>query len=181
MNITYEGFRLRNALPCDVPLLTRWWNDGRIMAHAGFADGLHTNEKEVLEKIKQDNENCRRLIIERNNTAIGEMIYFRKDEDTAEIGIKICDFQKHDKGYGKIVLSMLIQTLFGQMGYKKIVLDTDWNNLRAQHVYEQLGFKKTAIHKDAWKDQQGRMRTNVDYELYPCDFQSYCNIKTRKL
>lgn len=30
---------------------------------------------------------------------------------------------------------MLINPLIRELGYKKIILDTDLNNLRAQHVY----------------------------------------------
>ena len=43
---------------------------------------------------------------------------------TAEIGIKICDFSRHDKGLGKVLLSMLIASLFDDLGYQKIMLDT---------------------------------------------------------
>ena len=44
-------------------------------------------------------------------------------------------------GFGIIALSMLIEELF-HMGAQLIFLDTNLNNARAQHVYEELGFKK---------------------------------------
>ena len=59
------------------------------------------------------------------------------------------------------------------MGYEKIVLDTNLNNKRAQHVYESLGFRKLRVNMDSWKDQLGRWQSSVDYELIPEDFKNY--------
>ena len=87
--------------------------------------------------------------------AIGEMAYFNLGDDTAEIDIKICERNFQEKGLGRLVLSLLLKELFS-MGYKKIVLDTNLRNTRAQHVYELLGFRK---------DQVGELQSVVDYEL----------------
>ena len=101
--------------------------------------------------------------------AIGEMAYFNLGDDTAEIGIKICEKNFQEKGLGRLVLSLLLKELFS-MGYKKIVLDTNLKNTRAQHVYELLGFRKVRIKKDFWKDQVGELQSVVDYELLPENF-----------
>lgn len=42
MHLQYRDLAIRNAAPADVPLLVKWWNDGAVMAHAGFPNGLHT-------------------------------------------------------------------------------------------------------------------------------------------
>lgn len=55
-------------------------------------------------------------------------------EDVAEIGIKICNSDQREKGFGTKFLTMLISFLFGQMGYHKVILDTNLKNNRA-HVY----------------------------------------------
>ena len=101
------------------------------------------------------------------------MTYCDKGEGTAEIGRKICDFSLHDRGLGKILLSMLISSLFNDMGYKKIILDTNMNNKRAQHVYEELGFRKLSIRENSWKNQLGELQSSIDYEMYPDDFIDY--------
>ena len=59
------------------------------------------------------------------------------------------------------------------MGYDKVVLDTNLNNKRAQHVYESLGFEKVKVHEQAWKDQLGQWQGSVDYELEPQNFINY--------
>jgi len=115
------------------------------------------------------NSNVNRLIIEADNKTIGEMSYRSTEDGEAEIGIKICDETQQEKGYGRILLSMLIKELF-RTGYTKILLDTNLNNTRAQHVYEKLGFIKRRVNKDVWKDQLGRLQTSIDYELTQSDF-----------
>ena len=67
---------------------------------------------------------------------------------------------------------MLISCLF-ENGFRKIVLDTNLNNLRAQHVYESLGFRKLRINYDSWTDQLGQKQSSVDYELTENDFIDY--------
>jgi len=101
------------------------------------------------------------------------MNYRNKGGGTAEIGIKICDFTLHDRGLGKILLSMLIFSLFYDMGYHKIILDTNQNNKRAQYVYEKLGFTKTGIRENSWKNQLGELQTSIDYALIPENFINY--------
>ena len=59
------------------------------------------------------------------------------------------------------------------MGFTKIVLDTNLKNLRAQHVYELLGFQKIRVNHNAWRDQLGEWQTSVDYELIPQDFRDH--------
>jgi RimJ/RimL family protein N-acetyltransferase len=83
----------------------------------------------------------------------------------AEIGIKICEAEYQNQGYGKRCLRMLIESLFYDLKFKRIVLDTNAKNKRARHVYESLGFEKTGFHKDIWKDQNGVPQSSVDYEL----------------
>ena len=64
---------------------------------------------------------------------------------------------------------MLIGELF-ERGYEKIVLDTNLQNKRAQHVYESLGFQKLRINYDSWTDQLGNKQSAVDYELTEDNF-----------
>jgi len=40
MNIQSEKIRIRNATADDAQVLSKWWNNGKIMAHAGFPNDL---------------------------------------------------------------------------------------------------------------------------------------------
>ncbi len=178
MLIKYKNLTIRNAVSEDAHVLTAWWNDGKVMEHAGFPNGLSTNIISVQESLSKDNDLAhRRLIIELYDIPIGEMNYRNKGNNIAEIGIKICDASKHGKGFGKILLSMLIRALFNDYGYKKIVLDTNYNNKRAQHIYERLGFIKIKTNYNTWKNQIGKLQSSVDYELYRKEFNSFLEEK----
>lgn len=171
MYLKHKDFVIRSAVASDAAQLAAWWNDGRVMAHAGFPHGLGTTAEEVAANISTDTDMTqRRLIIERAGVPIGEMSYRNVGEQTAEIGIKICDFSQQEKGYGKQLLTMLISALFEELGFQKIVLDTNLKNKRAQHVYETLGFQKLRVNENAWTDQAGELQSSVDYEMRPQDF-----------
>ena len=167
MKIQYENLTIRQAEVADAKQLTAWWNDGAVMAHAGFPNGLGTTEEEVIEGLGNG-----RMVIEESDRLIGECNYRNVADGVAEIGIKICETDCQNRGVGRRVLSMLIGWLFGN-GYSKIVLDTNWTNTRAQHVYESLGFRKLRTNIDSWKDQLGQLQSSVDYELVEKDFVSY--------
>lgn len=177
MRLEQGKLYIKNAEQEDCKQLVRWWNDGAVMAHAGFPNGLGTNEEKVQKQIAADSDDTRRhLVIWYDGNRIGEMSYANLGDSleetgedtienhTADIGIKICNPTFQEKGLGKIVLSMLIRELFSR-GYTKIVLDTNLKNKRAQHVYERLGFQKVNIRMDAWIDQVGEKQSVVDYEL----------------
>lgn len=133
------------------------------MAHAGFPRGLGTTVEAVAERVMDDSNKV--LILEIVGVAVGEMNYRGAGEGTTEIGIKICQHDHLEKGYGTRFLKILIDYLFVELGFQKIVLDTNLTNTRAQHVYEKLGFHRVAVHIDAWKDQLGAMQSTVDFEL----------------
>ena len=167
MNLVKDHLTIRNAAASDAEQLCAWWNDGKVMAHAGFPNGLGTTACEIRNDLAKDSDGIhRRHIIEYNGRPIGEMNYRNKCADTAEIGIKICDFAVQGKGLGTRLLAMFINELFTQFGYEKIILDTNTQNKRAQHVYEnKLGFKKVRVRENSWRDQLGELQSAIDYEL----------------
>ena len=167
MELQHGNILLRDATKTDAKQLAEWWNDGAIMAHAGFPNGLGTTEEEVAEDI-----GAGALILEEAGKPIGEANYRIVDDKVAEIGIKICETDCQNRGLGRIILSMLISWLFEQ-GFEKIVLDTNLTNLRAQHVYESLGFRKLRINYDSWTDQLGNKQSAVDYVLTEDNFVDF--------
>lgn len=170
MNIIHRDLCIRNAESADCAQLAKWWNDGSVMAHAGFPKGLGVTAEKIQEQIESDSDDTkRRLIIEYKGSAIGEMSYYNQGDNIAEIGIKICNPDYQEKGLGRVILSMLIGELFS-LGYTKIILDTNLKNTRAQHVYEMLGFQKVRINENSWTNQVGEVQSSVDYELVHNNF-----------
>ncbi len=166
---------VRDAGEMDAHLLSSWWANGKVMEHAGFPDGIRKDPLELAEELRQEAERIhplrRRLVIEFGGAPIGEMNY-RIEARVAEIGVKICDVAYQGMGIGTQAIVMLVEYLFDQREMEKIILDTMLENIRAQHVYEKIGFVKLAVNKDCWTDQRGRKRTSVDYELSRAGFEA---------
>ena len=169
MYLNRNNLIIRSANENDAQILCHWWSDGKIMAHAGFPNGIQTNIDELIYKLSKETDEARRLIIEIDLNKVGEMCY-RIENSISDIGIKICDSSYLEKGYGTKAIRMLIRYLFDDMKVKKIILDTNLNNTRAQHVYEKIGFIKTNVRLDSWKNQLGLHQSTVDYELSREDF-----------
>ena len=167
IKIQYENLTIRQAEAADAKQLAAWWNDGAVMAHAGFPKGLGTTREEVIEGLGNG-----LMVIEENARLIGECNYRDLSDGAAEIGIKICETDCQNRGVGRKVLSMLIGWLFSN-SYSKILLDTNLTNTGAQHVYESLGFRRVKTNIDSWKDQLGRLQSSVEYKLVEADFKSY--------
>lgn len=165
MELHYQNIWIRNAEENDARILADWWNDGTVMAHAGFPNGLGTTAEKIAVSLSTDSDDTRRrLMLLWKEQPIGEMSYKNLENGSADIGIKICETNYQEKGIGRIALSLLIRELF-RRGYSQIVLDTNLKNLRAQHVYEALGFQKIRVNIDSWRNQMGELESSVDYEL----------------
>ena len=86
MNIYYNQLRIRNAEKKDCEQLARWWNDGKVMAHAGFPNGLGTTVAEIEKQIANDSDKTkRRLVIEYKEKLIGEMSFYVYENAKYEI------------------------------------------------------------------------------------------------
>lgn len=172
--MTYKELTIRNATAADSVLLSAWWNDGRIMAHAGFTRGTGETPQQIAEMLSKDKDGeSRRFIIEYRGIPIGETGYGNVGNQTAEIGIDICNATMQERGLGRIILSMLFTELFNNLGFERIVLDTNMGNKRAQHVYELLGFRKVRVRQNAYPNDQGIWQTAIDYALQKRDFINY--------
>ena len=70
MNIKYNQLCIRNAEKKDCEQLAVWWNDGTVMAHAGFPNGLGTSAAEIEKQIADDSDETRRKMCIRDSCQI---------------------------------------------------------------------------------------------------------------
>ena len=69
-----DRLSFRAARPEDAETLCAWWNDGAVMAHAGFPRGLGTTAQAVRKKILAESDGgVRRYLIEYDGAPVGEM------------------------------------------------------------------------------------------------------------
>lgn len=171
MHIITKTITIRKASKQDIAILYGWWNDGDIMAHAGFPNGLGLAPNQVQQAIE---ENPGLHMIEYQGQVIGEIHYTERYKGTADIGIKICHPNYRNQGLGKIILSLFIKQLFLDQ-FQSISLETNPNNLPAQKVYQALGFKKGKLAENSWIDQLGQLQSSLTYQLVEEDFVDYSN------
>lgn len=179
MRIELENIVIRSASISDAPILNSWWNDGKVMEHAGFPYGLGESLQETIENIESAKGKLRKLcIIEIDGIPVGELSYSIKN-NTAYPGLKICNGEYQNRGYGTKIILMLFEFLFNDrelntpVPIEKIKWDTMLSNARAMHVYEhKIGAKKSGIEYKAWKDQLGKFRDAVYYEISRDEFLS---------
>lgn len=173
MRIQNKDIVIRSANIDDAVQLNKWWNDGNVMDHAGFPNGLGQSLEDTIRSIENWEGKLSQLcIIEIDGRSVGELSYRIKDDNTAYPGWKICDFNYQNQGYGTKIIMMLFEFIFtdeainSRIPIKKIVWDTMIENKRAQYTYEnKIGARKVGIRKDSWKDQTGKLRTSVDFEI----------------
>lgn len=112
MELRQDPLLIRSALSKDAAQLAAWWNDGAVMAHAGFPNGIGTDADTVQKQLF--NTDTHRFIVEFEGIPIGEMCYRKTAPATAEIGIKICSPAYQNRGLGKALLRLFIDALFKQ-------------------------------------------------------------------
>lgn len=180
MRIEKENIVIRSARLDDAKRLNQWWNDGQVMEHAGFPNGIGEPMEDTIDNIRSREGKLGQLcIIEIDKNPVGELSYGIGGDGAAYPGWKICDFSYQNQGYGPKIIIMLLEFLFtdeainSKFPIEKVVWDTMLENKRAQHIYEtKIRAKKIGIRENAWKDQLGSWRSAVDYEITREDFFS---------
>ncbi len=176
IDIVRGPLRIRTAQEADAPLLNRWWNDGKVMAHAGFPDGIGQSLGETREDIRRSLTRGGWLcIMEAHGFPIGECS-LRIQDGQGMPGWKICEAAWQNQGLGPRFIAMSMDHYFDQPGLQVVRWDAMLDNLRAQRVYERLpGVKRLGEKENVWRDQLGVWRGHVLYELTKEDWLSCAN------
>ena len=111
MRIEKENIVIRSVTIYDAEQLNQWWNNGKVMEHAGFPNGLGESLETTLAGIKSwEGKLSQRCIIEIDGKPIGELSHRIKDNTClVEPGWKICDFNYQNQGYGSKIIIMLLE------------------------------------------------------------------------
>lgn len=176
-----SGITLIEAQYSDAEQLNNWWNDGAVMAHAGYPNGIGQsleNTRQTIHRSQQKNTECL-WIIRYDDVPIGECNYRLLQSNLAECGWKICEEDYQNQGLGTRIIRMVLHYLFfdpsmqAQFPIEKVVWDTNLTNLRAQYVYEhKIGAQRTGVRKNCWQDQLGNWQSAVDYCMTKDAFKS---------
>ena len=76
MRIQKDNIVIRSATIDDAIQLNTWWNDGKVMEHAGFPNGLGETIEDTIDNIKNRKDKLNQLcIIEIDGKPVGELSY----------------------------------------------------------------------------------------------------------
>jgi hypothetical protein len=84
----------------------------KVMAHAGFPKGLNVEVSKIINRIQKMNLDLFKeqlIMIEYDKICIAEM-HYKLGPTGAQIGIRICDFNFHQKGIGSLALEIYVNT-----------------------------------------------------------------------
>lgn len=166
-NIIFKSnrIRVRKLNHSDIPIVTKWWNDGLLMKDMGFINGMGVTESSLISRFnKQLNDKdsileSRMFIITDIKTGkeIGELQYGELDlkDKKCRIAIKISEIDFQGKGLGEEALLLFIDYLTSEFGLSEIEIDTIHDNIRAYKLYKKLGFEEVERVRDYWTDDQG--------------------------
>ena len=146
MEIIFESERI-NFVQVDESLVNDYLilmndfeNVGRFIGNHHNPFTCENEYKWIKEKL-EDNSPVFSMIEKRTNKFIGNIELMNLVNDTAELGIAITASMQ-EKGYGTEAIMSLIKYGKDILKLNHIILRTNINNLRAQHVYIKCGFKE---------------------------------------
>lgn len=161
-----DRIRVRTLSYSDIPIVTRWWNNGALMKEMGFVNGMGITESSLLRRFKKQLEaddttilDSRMFIVTDRKTGreIGELQYgeLNLQDKKCRLAVKIAELDYQGKGLGEESLSLFIDYLVSEFGLNKIQIDTIHDNVRAYNLYKKLGFVEIERVKDFWTDDRG--------------------------
>ena len=156
MESPFEGklVRLRAREPEDEPLLYKWFNDPEVTEFLAMRYPLsHMQEREFIESRKVSGHDHAGFAVETlaEGQLIGgvDLLNASPENRHATLGIAIGDKTRWDGGYGTDTMRTVCRFGFEMMNLHRIELDVYAGNVRAQRVYERVGFQVEGRKRDA--------------------------------
>ncbi|MGB0836348.1 MAG: GNAT family N-acetyltransferase [Psychrobium sp.] len=173
--LSSHGITLRLATLEDLPAIRAYRSDPENCRYIALVESF-AETQELVKKLSEPwrfttgywngfvvcKEGC--------NKAIGEVVFRVEDWDNqrAEVGYRMAP-ESAGQGICTKAMTMLIQYIFDEFGFYKIVAKCDPRNIASYRVMEKLGMQREAYFKDhyrigdEWTDQ-------YDYGLLRTDF-----------
>lgn len=147
---------LRAATPADFAFIRRLAGDP---ANAPYI----TDEDEAALQAYLDNPDTA-LLIWQAGGAQGYALFCGLEDKAGSVELRRLALDAPGGGRGRAFVGALVDYGFAALGAKRLWLDASGENLRAQHLYESLGFRlEGRLRRHWWRPALGRA---VDLMLY---------------
>jgi diamine N-acetyltransferase len=147
---------LRELSKADIPVLNAWRNDKEIIASLGspfrYVNGdVDLQWYESYMKNRQTQVRCAICLHETGEmVGIVNLTNIDSISRSAEFSIMIGTSSAQNRGVGTEATKQMIQHAFLNLNLNRVYLSVLESNVRAQRVYEKVGFIKEGIMRQAW-------------------------------
>ncbi len=145
--MTIEGDKicLRTLVPDDLEFVFRWENDPEVWKFGGEARRF--SRKELRQFIENQQFGFQangqlRFIAEHAGRPVGMIDLFDHNpvENSARVGILICDPADRRCGYGREALELLMDFAAGKLGLRRLFCSVDNENIPSFELFRAAGF-----------------------------------------
>lgn len=151
-------FKLRELQYCDLSIINKWRNNKDLIDLLGAPFryiNINVDEEWYKNYLSNRNAAVRCSIVDENDHLFGlvSLTSINTVNQTAEFHVMLGDLNNCEKGIGTFAVTEMINHAFYNLNLRRIELEVLADNLRAQHVYEKVGFvcegtKRKAIFKN---------------------------------
>lgn len=139
-------YRLRELEQKDLIIINQWRNNKNLIDFLGSTYryiNLNVDEQWFANYMNNRNNTIRCSIVNKDDIVLGlvSLTSINTINQSAIFHIMIGDVNNQNKGIGTFAVNEMIHHAFYNLNLKRIELSVLSDNLRAQHVYEKVGFK----------------------------------------
>ncbi|MHB8071660.1 MAG: GNAT family N-acetyltransferase [Candidatus Cryosericum sp.] len=148
----------------DEEYLYRWWNDGSVMARAGWFYGKLESKEAIRDTVvahrgdAESPDTARRFMVCKRGSMepIGEAGYSNWDAHNQSVSIHfgVYEGDEQQKAYGLDALYHFVDFLFRYLNLNKIELTTMPDDKSAVDMYHRMGFQDIGIIRQAQSDSR---------------------------
>lgn len=150
-----QRLRLRPIQRSDLPFFVEWLNDPEVRQFTVTIPLSLEEEEQWYEQMLKQPKPERPFAIEVREEGewrlIGNITLFDLSwvNRSAEVGILIGDKRFWNRGYGREAMRLMVQHAFETLNLNRVYLRVDVENIRGIKSYEQAGFVKEGILRQA--------------------------------
>jgi len=136
----------------DAEVYAKWMNDSTITDSLGSSTMVFSEEGEQNWVEENSGEYQFAIVEKESDTLIGNCGIHEVSHtfQRAEIGLFIGEEEKRGKGYGKEVISLLLEYCFDTLNLHNVMLKVFSFNEQAIHTYKRVGFKEIGRRREAY-------------------------------
>ncbi|MFS0645400.1 GNAT family N-acetyltransferase [Siminovitchia sp. 179-K 8D1 HS] len=144
------GISLRKFQESDIPYKVRWINDENNNKYLHYDLPLSEDKTMIWFKTLKGRNDRVDYTITYNGVPVGLIGLLNIDNKNKKAEYYIClgDEKYKGKGIASIATDLLIKIGYSELGLQKIYLYTEVENIKAQKLFEKVGFKKEGLMKN---------------------------------